>query len=454
MMQYLRKIFEIGDEIAIYCYGRELRGTIEIIDDRYIVIRSLDNQNTIGINASAISYFSKEPIRNKVKREHSVRNYSKDLREEGYTDWNGQRYDERQPQLSHEAQLRNQELIKKEKQFFHEVILLKQQVREEAERLFIENQSFMDTLVPANGVIVQLKNSFQFGFIDDKSDGTRFFFNKGDLIDPNLSNFEGEYIDVIFKKTRNQKGPAAKNIHLAGTVRDQLNLIITHLETGAYFDAYAILENVFVELGDPSELQEVMRLLTIIIKKAREVGYELKGKSVLYSEARKCLQNKDYDEALDLYFECMRLGIRKDNCIKDILQIYITTYAQKQNEEERAELKRIALDFLEEHRDELPREQSTNFTFENAYFALGEYEKHIEVAEDIVTECGRNGELPQYVFYLNKLAQSYFRIGELEKALDAVYQGLDIEPQNQHLLKTMSSIRDEMNRDSDSYYMQ
>ncbi|MDN4754950.1 tetratricopeptide repeat protein [Porphyromonadaceae bacterium W3.11] len=449
MIRYIKEKFEIGDHISIYSCEREIRGVIEIIDDNFIVLRSEDD-NIIGIKIDSITGFSSKPIEITPRDLKWEKDTNKYQRQGGRNAW-------RRGKLStppYSEPYKSDALLEQEKEVYHEISSIKEEIKSIVETFIQDDPSTADILIPPMGVIVELRNTFQFGFIDDNLEGVRYFFNKNDIIDPNLKNVEGEMIEVVYQKGKNHKGPAAKNIHKSDTIGGLLQLMITHLDFGSYSDAFAIMENIKVSNDGNYYLDKISLLMGEILEKAKSIGYEVnKGKNSLYSEARRRLQNKDYDSALDIYHECLNLGFRKENCIKDILQIYVTTYAQKQSEYERNIIKEKALDFLNEHIDSLPDEQSTYFTIENAYFALGEYEKHIEVAEEIVAECGRNGELPQYVFYLNKLAQSYFRIGDFEKALDAVHQGLDIEPENQHLIKTMKSIIDAQDNGDDTFFM-
>lgn len=439
MINYIRDSFSIGDSISIYYGDREIRGVLEKIDDSFVIIRTHD-ENIVGIKIESISGFSKEPLYNRERGKRSENNYGAQRYSTRFGGTYSEIYQKKSSSYSIEP-YKSEEDLRREKAIYLEISELNKVVIETIDSMDSSYPEVMETFVPAQGVIVELKEAFQFGFIDDHFDGFRYFFNKNDIIDNQLKSEEGEMIEVIYRRTRNNKGPAAKFIHKTGSIRELFDLIISHLEFGSYTDAYAILEGILETGVSNSAIDEIKELMEKVLEKAQTIGYEVKKrKNSLYSEARKRLQNKDYQSALDIYFECLELGIRKENCIKDILQIYVTTYAQKQSDDERKEVKKIALEFLEKNRDQLADAPSTNFTIENAYFALGEYDKHIEIAEEIVADCGKKGELAQYIFYLNKLAQSYYRIGEMDKALDAVHQGLDIEPQNQHLLKTLSTI--------------
>lgn len=448
MIKYIKEKFDTGDHIYIYCFANEIHGIIEIIGDDFIVLRSEDD-NIIGIKGDSIIGFSSKPIEINSKSRKGDKNTNKYQRQGVRNEWKSM------PNSSVYSELyKTEDVLEQEKVLYHEISRIKDEIKSVVDAFVKDDPDTAEMVISPMGVIIELRNAFQFGFIDDHNEGVRYFFNKNDIIDPDLKSIEGEMIEVVYQKGRNHKGPAAKYIHKSDTVGGLLQLMNTHLDFGSYSDAFAIMENIKITNDENFYLDKITLLMGEILEKAKSIGYEVnKGKNSLYSEARRRLQNKDYDSALGIYQECLNLGFRKENCIKDILQIYVTTYAQKQSEYERSRIKQKALDFLEEHIDTLPDDQSTYFTIENAYFALGEYEKHIEVAEEIVAECGRNGELPQYVFYLNKLAQSYFRIGDFDKALDAVHQGLDIEPDNQHLIKTMKSIIDAQDNGGNTFYI-
>lgn len=469
MIQFIRTLFEEGDTIFISQKGQEIGGKILGINDTFIVIETVDG-NIVGIKEDAIDSFSKE----------SIKKSQRDFNTIGNSRFRGSRNNEARININGEGGSRSryygfqpiqQQEDKKERPKFKQYKAgdripiefltqrdptlanswkrmeeerrkshhIKNAMKETFEEIRSEDND-MHLVVPAIGAIVELKPAYQFGFIDDMQTGERYFYNKGDIIDPALKNESGEGIQVVYQRGRNHKGATAKCVLLSQSIESIINIAMGLVEENDFLRAKLVLQIIIDAYPDCKSGRAMLNRLSSLLDENSIV--ESSQYDALYTEARRALEQREYATALKLYNECLEKGVRKVNCIKEIAQVFISLHAQERDEAQKELIRKKGLEFVEEHKEELPDKSSTKFSLENIYFALGDYDKHIDIVEDIITESGSNGDLAQYVFYLNKAAQSYLRVKDYERALDAANQGLEVEPQNAHLLKTKASIEE------------
>lgn len=469
MIQFIKTMFGEGDTIYISQKGQEIGGKILGINDAFIVIETIDG-NIVGVKEEAIDSFSKEPIR-KPRRDFNnssnPRFRGANRNNEGWSNKGGHqsRY-QGYHSADHQEERKEKPKFKQYKagdriplefltqrdpalanswKRMEEERKKSHQIKDAMKDAFDELKSKENDLqleVPAIGAIVELKPSYQFGFIDDIQTGERYFYNRGDIVDPALKNESGESVQVVYQRGRNSKGPTAKCILLSQSVEHIIDIAMGLVGEDDFLRAKLVLQNItdaFPESGSGRVMLDTLNDLLDengIVESSQYDG--------LYTQARKALEQREYAKALKLYNDCLEKGVRKVNCVKEIAQVFISLHAQERDDEQKELIRKRGLEFIEEHKGELPDKSSTKFSLENIYFALGDYDKHIDVVEDIITESGSNGDLAQYVFYLNKAAQSYLRIKDYERALDAANQGLEVEPQNAHLLKTKASIEEVM----------
>lgn len=469
MIEFIKTVFGEGDTIYISQKGQEVGGRILSINDAFIVIETEDG-NIIGVKEDAIDSFSKEPVRKPCKnlnynnRNPEFRAGSKSSDawtnrssnpQSRYQDYSVKNAKQERPEKPKFKQYKPGDRIPLEFLTQRDPALANSWKRMEEERkkshqikdamkqAFEEiklSEDDLQSVVPAIGAIVELKPTYQFGFIDDMQTGERYFYNRGDIVDPELKNESGEGIQVVYQRGRNHKGATAKCILLSQTIERVIEIAMELVSEDDFLRAKLVLQNITDAFPNGGSGQKMLDTLNDLLEENGII--ESSQYDALYSQARRALEQRDYAKALKLYNECLEKGVRKVNCIKEIAQVFISLHAQERDEEQKELIKKRGLEFIEKHKNELPDKSSTKFSLENIYFALGDYDKHIDVVEDIITESGSNGDLAQYVFYLNKAAQSYLRIKDYERALDAANQGLEVEPQNTHLLKTKASIEE------------
>lgn len=303
----------------------------------------------------------------------------------------------------------------------------------------------------AFGKIIELQPGFLFGFIDDLKDGNRYYFNKNDIADPNLLEVSGKDIPVVYFRGHNHKGYAAKSIILPTSVVKTLDLAANLIKEGELYSAKQIVSAV---LEMYPENKSALDFRDAYSKKDRpessernayEDEYESPELFRFYKEGKKLMAQKDYRGAIQSYQTALDSGFRRESCIKEIAQCYIGLHAKTYEPADKEKIAKEGVEFMNEYRHQLPDSLSTLFTLENFYFALGDYEDHIGIVEDVIAECGQKNDIPQYTFYLNKAAQSYMRTGAFDKAMDAVMDGLEADPAHPQLQKTQFMLMEAMN---------
>lgn len=460
MIDFIKTLFDNGDIIYLsYNNGITISGKILNFGESFIVVED-ERGNIIGVKEDAINSFSKEPI---SYSQPNMTIGSQDMRCRGKSDF-GQGFDNnsrkgyswgsQKPKKTTFKQYKAGDKIPIDSLTKRDPALAESwrrsendrrrlhQIKEDIKALYEEVKATSTDLeleVPAIGVIVEIKPSFQFGFIDDVENGERYFYNRGDIVDKELKNMVGEGIKVVYFRSSNHKGPAAKCIHRPDSIGHLLDIMIELVDEDDFIRAKIILQNILSAYPDSQSAQKLLNGINESLS-AEGMDETVGHTNSLYVQARKAFETKKYSLAIKLYQECIEKEVRKTNSIKELAQVYISLHSQAKDEDTKEAYRQKGLEFIETHKEELPDNSSTKFSLENIYFALGDYSKHIDVVEDIITECGESGELAQYVFYLNKAAQSYLRLKDFDRAMDAADQGLEVDPNNSHLRKTKESI--------------
>lgn len=462
MIEFISDLFSVGQTIYLtQSNDIEIGGKIVKLNDEFIVIETEDG-NVIGVRDEAIRSFSKEPVKSISAPRASIDSQSYPSTKSEQGSWkrelpfskgssvDSQKYSKRSfRQYKPGDKIPIESLAKRDpslantwrrsEQDRQRLRALREKVQSVFDKIISQGED-LDQEVPAIGAIVDLKPSYQFGFIDDVETGERYFYNRGDIVDGDLLNMVGEGIKVVYFRGSNHKGPAAKSIHRPNTIGGLLAIAMDLVNEEDFIRAKMVLQNILHAY--PNSHSATAMLEELSAQMDSDVLGASNPNNGLYIQARKALEMKNYELAEKLYQECIEKGVRKVNSIKELAQVYISLHSQEKDEAQKELYREKGLEFIEAHKNELPDKPSTKFSLENIYFALGDYEKHIEVVEDIIADSGKNGDLAQYVFYLNKAAQSYLRRNELDKALDAVNQGLEVEADNLHLCKTKMTIEE------------
>lgn len=498
MIQYIKKHFGIGDYLFLLGNGCRISGFLEYVDDNVVVVKTISG-DLEGISAESILSFStqqrcKRPqpygnnsvsafqnpkvgtAFNEIKaslKPSGFQRVSLSMGEDAASNYphanhpffgsRGIITSDKQPSsapyhvnlggrlFQHEEKTAFSELVNREPQSSpyrnkkEEAKTIAQRLKEEIQKVMAEihssNRAEDLNPLPSMGAIVAIQPGYQFGFIDNEEEGKRYFFNRSDIIDPELKNCTGEHIEVIFQKGVNDKGSVAKCVQLPCSVLHSLEIAADLATQEVSSRAVGVINKVLEVYPDN---QSAMALKEILVPLAHmsDGAFFQSPYFEHYKEGKRLLAEYDFSGAIIAFQTALENGVKPIACIKSILQCYISLHAKTSNPIEREKVRAEGLNFIEKHKDQLPYNSSILFTLENAYFALGNYIEHIEVAEEIISQAGQNRDLPQYVFYLNKVAQSYLRLGELDKALEAVTAGLSAEPEHKQLIQTHYSVLD------------
>lgn len=451
MIDYFKSKFAPGDPLEITTDTETVRGKVEFIGPDYIVLRLPDNRIT-GISEAGIRTFTSIPEAD--LQQHTAEEESREMplptpqtptaetvptQSRFFKSYKpGERVPlsvltERDPSLISDWHKKNE--TKKKSNIAIEGIRKAYDEAKEAHR------SEDKTMVTANGKIVKLRPSYQFGFIDT-ADGKRYFFNRADLVDRNLWDFTGEEIEVAYLPSSNHKGLAAKAIVRPQPVDGILDIVMERATDGDIAHAKALLRMLADRLPNNKSVASLLEALDQALGKDEA---EEQDEAEAYREGNAHLENKEFEAAIECFKESIRQEQKKDQSIKQIITTYIRMYTSSEDLEEREKLRQTTLDFINEMRSALPNQISSLFVLENAYFALGDYASHIDVVEEVINYCAKKRDISKYLFYLKKASQSYFRLGEFTRALDTAQEGLERYPDDEQLLHLRDMAQDELN---------
>ena len=292
------------------------------------------------------------------------------------------------------------------------------------------------------GKIVQLRPSYQFGFIDTP-DQRRYYFNRADLLDASLRDFSGDNIEVAFLPASNHKGLTAKAIVRPQTIDKLLDIVMERTTSGDLFRSRNLLQMIAEKYPKNQSTKSILDALESVLSKGH--NREETEDSQAYDEGIGHLEDKDFEAALKSFHTSIEEGVKVEQAIKQAITTYVRMYTATEELETKETTRHAALDFINEKKSNLPNNISTLFVLENAYFALGEYSAHIDVVEEVINFCAKKRDIAKYIFYLRKAAQSYYRLGDFGRALDSAQEGLEREPDDEQLIKLRDMAQDELN---------
>ena len=454
MIEFLKSNFTVGDPIEITTDTETVQGQIEFIGPDYIVLR-LSNNQVKGISESGIRTFSSisEQTRPDDARDDAAPEKEEE-QEKSPTETSPEEIEpvkpftkykpgdrvplsvltERDPSLlsdwskKGETKKRNEEAV--------------EGVREAYVQAKSASRKEDQVVISPIGKIVQLRPSYQFGFID-VSDGRRYYFNRSDIIDGSLRDFSGENIEVVFLPASNHKGLTAKAIVRPQTVDKLLDIVMERTTQGDLFRSRNLLRLITDKYPKNQSAKAVLEALEKVLDKDRNA--EDGDDADAYNEGIRLVNEKDFEGALKGFLASIEEGKRVEQAIKQAITTYVRMYTATEDLETKESIRHSALDFINERRSELPNNINTLFVLENAYFALGEYTAHIDVVEEVINFCAKKRDIAKYLFYLRKAAQSYFRLGDYARALDTAQEGLEREPDDEQLIKLRDMAQDELN---------
>ena len=450
MIEFLKSNFKTGDLIEITTDSETTQGQIDFFGPDYIVLR-LSNGQVKGISASSISTFasiSSDPaaetgsaLTEKAKETPSTATPQSEAEpSKPFTKYKpGDRVPlsilaERDPSLLDDWSKKGQTKKRNEEAV--------EGVREAYVQAKSDSRKEDQVVVSPIGKIVQLRPSYQFGFIDTP-DQRRYYFNRADLLDASLRDFSGDNIEVAFLPASNHKGLTAKAIVRPQTIDKLLDIVMERTTSGDLFRSRNLLQMIAEKYPKNQSTKSILDALESVLSKGH--NREETEDSQAYDEGIGHLEDKDFEAALKSFHTSIEEGVKVEQAIKQAITTYVRMYTATEELETKETTRHAALDFINEKKSNLPNNINTLFVLENAYFALGEYSAHIDVVEEVINFCAKKRDIAKYIFYLRKAAQSYYRLGDFGRALDSAQEGLEREPDDEQLIKLRDMAQDELN---------
>lgn len=450
MIEFLKSNFKTGDLIEITTDSETTQGQIDFFGPDYIVLR-LSNGQVKGISASSISTFASissdtaaetgsAPTEEAKETPSTATPQSEAEPSKPFTKYKpGDRVPlsilaERDPSLLDDWSKKGQTKKRNEEAV--------EGVREAYVQAKSDSRKEDQVVVSPIGKIVQLRPSYQFGFIDTP-DQRRYYFNRADLLDASLRDFSGDNIEVAFLPASNHKGLTAKAIVRPQTIDKLLDIVMERATSGDLFRSRNLLQMIAEKYPKNQSTKSILDALESVLSKGH--NREETEDSQAYDEGIGHLEDKDFEAALKSFHTSIEEGVKVEQAIKQAITTYVRMYTATEELETKETTRHAALDFINEKKSNLPNNISTLFVLENAYFALGEYSAHIDVVEEVINFCAKKRDIAKYIFYLRKAAQSYYRLGDFGRALDSAQEGLEREPDDEQLIKLRDMAQDELN---------
>ena len=450
MIEFLKSNFKTGDLIEITTDSETTQGQIDFFGPDYIVLR-LSNGQVKGISASSISTFASissdtavetgsAPTEEAKETPSTATPQSEAEPSKPFTKYKpGDRVPlsilaERDPSLLDDWSKKGQTKKRNEEAV--------EGVREAYVQAKSDSRKEDQVVVSPIGKIVQLRPSYQFGFIDTP-DQRRYYFNRADLLDASLRDFSGDNIEVAFLPASNHKGLTAKAIVRPQTIDKLLDIVMERTTSGDLFRSRNLLQMIAEKYPKNQSTKSILDALESVLSKGH--NREETEDSQAYDEGIGHLEDKDFEAALKSFHTSIEEGVKVEQAIKQAITTYVRMYTATEELETKETTRHAALDFINEKKSNLPNNISTLFVLENAYFALGEYSAHIDVVEEVINFCAKKRDIAKYIFYLRKAAQSYYRLGDFGRALDSAQEGLEREPDDEQLIKLRDMAQDELN---------
>ncbi len=303
----------------------------------------------------------------------------------------------------------------------------------------VEEQHEIDNLksVPAIGVIANLRGDRNFGFIHDSKTGHHLYFSFNDVVgDLQIVLHKG----VLFTETTNAEGYKAICVHKSGTVKDLLALSEDVAQKGKIATALNIVEHILEVYPDNYSANELRDRLSKQLKTQKHYStYASDGNP--YSKAKENYLKKDFEKAIDYYSQAIKERDRVESAVKDLVGLYVQLY--RSDYKTKAESwKEHALKLLEDYSNLLTNNLTTqNFLLHNCYLPLGEYEKAMDIIEEILADFDIQNDSNKFSTLLYTKALALIRLKKIDEAEEAIDDALSYNPQNTSAIQLKELIK-------------
>ena len=304
----------------------------------------------------------------------------------------------------------------------------------------VEKQHEIDNLksVPAIGTIKRLGIK-DFGFIDDAKTGQELYFSFKDVVG-NLQKDLHIGVGVIYTESKNIVGTTAICVHKSGTVKDLLALSEEIAQKGQIASALNILDHILDVYEDNFTAGEAKKHLLKQLKNKRSyAAFASDGNP--YFKAKEFLLKKDYDKAIENFLFAIKERDRTESAVKDLSVLYVRLF--KSNYKSKADTwKEAALNLIEQNKGLFPHNLTTqNFLLYNCYLPLGEYDKSIEIIDDIIDKFEIETDSNKCSTLLYIKAFALIRTKRIKEAEIAINDSLSLNPQNSSALQLQELIK-------------
>ena len=494
MLAFIKTNYQVGDPIEVNCSEGVITGSIEFVNNKYIVLRQ-PNGKICGIAASDIRTFTAASPVTMVPQHGTCATQAPAYDEETDTmdvadeELQDEEIDnaetagaenadkpqtlrdflgKEKPVQSADELTGNPNVVAEPKVVGH--IDLERIDPRYAHRKYFKpneneggdanNNSYRDNLqdnawggngyqrqpyVSAKGRITYYNSTKRFGFIHDFASDSDLYFYIQQVADNDLYSHLVKGTKVVYTISRNNQGPTAECVHLPHTVDDLLDMAEDLYEARHPHLARGVLQHVLDVYPDNKDASDLMGDIESAVPQQRPAqSFEPSqyNPCTIYAEAKKAYLAKDYDKAEEQYLKAIEANEKAESCVKDLLTLYVSRYKQSDDFEVKSEERRKASEFLEKHRSLLTDNLTTKqFLALNYYLPIQDYDKFLEMVDEIWNDSQIGGVTSRKVFYLWQKGIALNKLGRKEEALELVEEGLAIAPFNRQL----QNLRDNIN---------
>ena len=307
-----------------------------------------------------------------------------------------------------------------------------------------ENEVFQHVpFVPAKGRVTYYNYEHRYGFIHDFASEADLYFKMHQIAEPMLLDRIRKGTKVVYSIDHNAQGPTANCLHLPHPVNTLFIIAENCMDSYKYYFAREILEHVLEVYPDNKDAQEMLEEASQPEQSAHpsagsSVSY---NPSLIYAQAKRAYLKKEYDEAERLYIQALEAKEKPESCVKDLITLYVSCFKQAENDDVKVQSREKALHLLQSYRDLLPDNMTTKqFLALNFYLPIGEYEKFIGIVDEILASPQVANIVSRRVFYLWQKGLALNKLGKTAEALALVDSTLELSPHNRQLLSLKNMI--------------
>ena len=472
MLAFIKSNYKVGDTLEITCSDGVVKGEMEYVNDRMIVIRQPNGQ-IYGIAASDVHSFRAEcpvpivppatsttqlPVYDDSDNELKDTSALPEGAGDGQTD-NGnqlgltsvmepkvvghidldklQRID---PRFGRRKYFKREENYSASEQKDH------YSYNTEADDDDRFDEEPRRDYVGAKGRITYYHPEKRYGFIRDFSSDKDLYFYIQQVVDTALYENLRKGLKVVYSIGRNAQGLVAYSLHLPHKVSDVIFLAEDQMDNGRYQFARELLMHVLEVDPDNAGAKDLLHTIEeqAPANAPRTGGHTATGEQynpcVYYSQAKKAYLAKDYALAEELYGKAIEAGEKVESCVKDLVTLYVSNFKQAA-EEDKPTMCDKAVKFLEDHRHLLADTLTTKqFLALNYYLPLLDFDSFIQVVDDILQDPQVADVVSRKVFYLWQKGIALNKMGRTEEALAVAEEGLKLAPHSRQLTNLQSQI--------------